>query len=84
MPRITEMFAFVVEDRGPNDEGLVGMQMPDGSWMPFVGADPKRVASLMPLAQEIADRYQKPVRILRFTTRGEFGIITPAPFERTA
>jgi hypothetical protein len=90
MPRITEMFAFVVEDTGPDDEGIVahfiriGATTDAGYWMPLVGADPARVASLMPLAQEVADRFQKPVRILRFTTRGEFGIIAPAPFERTA
>lgn len=25
MPRIEEMYAFVVEDTGPNDEGVIGI-----------------------------------------------------------
>lgn len=47
MPRIEEMYAFVAEDSGPDDEGVVGMATKSG-WMPLVGADMARVESLKP------------------------------------
>lgn len=46
MPKISEMFAFVVADKDADDEGIMGIQMPDGVFMPLVGADMKRVDSL--------------------------------------
>lgn len=70
MPKITEMFAFVVEDKGPGDEGVMGV-CKDGQWMPLVGADLKRVASLRPIANEIAALTGKPYRVLHFTLKGE-------------
>lgn len=52
MPRIEEMYAFVTEDSGPDDEGIVGMSTESG-WMPLVGADMARVESLKPIARNI-------------------------------
>ncbi|GAH83034.1 unnamed protein product, partial [marine sediment metagenome] len=49
MPRIEEMYAFVAEDTGPDDEGVVGVNTGCG-WMPLVGADMARVESLKPIA----------------------------------
>lgn len=72
MPRIEEMFAFVVEDSGPDDEGIIGMNTGTG-WMPLVGADMARVESLKPIARKIGMAAGKRVKILRFTQREEFG-----------
>lgn len=66
MPKITEMFAFVVADKDENDEGVMGMMAGNGQWMPFVGADIKRVEVLTPFADEISKRIGKPYKILRF------------------
>ena len=68
MPRITEMYAFVAEESGPDDEGIVGMKLAD-SWMPFVGADMKRVDSLKPLALDIAQKTGKKIKLVHFTHR---------------
>jgi len=68
MPRITEMYAFVAEESGPDDEGIVGMDL-GNSWMPFVGADMKRVDSLKPLALDIAKMPGKKVKLAHFTNR---------------
>lgn len=74
MPRIKEIFAFVAEDSGPDDEGITAM--PVGHiWMPMVGADMARVNSLRPVAAKIARRTGKPVKILRFSHREELGVI---------
>lgn len=68
MPRIEEMFAFISEDQGPEDEGLVGMSL--GQWIyPLVGADMARVESLRPHAKKIAQMTGKKIRLIRFTSR---------------
>ena len=48
MPRITEMFAFIAEDEGPGDEGVIAHNVPGRAWgtvvhLPLVGADMARV-----------------------------------------
>ena len=58
MPLIEELFAFCAEE-APGDEGVCGWQLDDGSWMPLVGADMKRVESLRPLAKIIAKSTNK-------------------------
>ncbi|TET42665.1 MAG: hypothetical protein E3J66_03215 [Dehalococcoidia bacterium] len=75
MPRIEEMYAFVAEDSGPDDEGVVGF-MADTGWMPMVGADMDRVESLKPIAEHIARTTSKRIKLLRFTNREELGLIT--------
>jgi len=68
MPKIEKMFAFVAEDAGPDDEGIMGMSM--GSiMMPFVGADQARIKSLLEHAQYIKRKTGKPFRILEFSVR---------------
>lgn len=76
MPRIAEMFAFVTEDTGPEDEGIVAMGI-GGMLMPLVGADLERTQSLMPHAQGIADQTGKQIRIYKFTGREQIGTIEP-------
>lgn len=74
MPKIEEMFAFVTEDSGPEDEGIVGMNTGAG-WMPLVGADMARVESLKPIAKQIAAVTGKRIKILHFTQREELGCV---------
>ncbi len=33
MPRIEEMYAFVAEDTGPDDEGVIGIQTAPGDFV---------------------------------------------------
>lgn len=70
MPKITEMFAFIAEDAGPDDEGIIGFTTPTG-WMPMVGADMKRVDSLRPIAAGVAKDLGKRVKLIHFTNREE-------------
>ena len=72
MPRIEEMFAFVGEDSGPDDEGVVGMNTGAG-WMPLVGADMARGESLRPIARDIAAQSGKKIKLLHFTHREDLG-----------
>ncbi len=79
MPKITEMYAFIVEDSGPNDEGVVAIASEEGTmgkiWLPLVGADMARVESLKPLAAGIGKQIGKKVRLIHFTQRENLGEI---------
>jgi len=75
MPAINQMYAFVSEDSGPDDEGIVGFHT-DTGWMPMVGADMDRIKSLKPIAQAIAKETGKKIKVLCFTNREELEIIT--------
>lgn len=70
MPRIKEMFAFITEENGPGDEGLIGIAM-NGQWMPFVGADMERANALKPLARSIGEATHKKIKLVRFSVREE-------------
>lgn len=74
MPRIEEMYAFVAEGSGPEDEGIIGMTTNSG-WMPLVGADMARVESLKPIARNIGVATGKKIKILHFTQREDLGFI---------
>ncbi len=64
-----KMFAFVAEDAGPDDEGILGMRMDNGEWMPFVGADQARIKSLLPFAKIVSKDMNTSFRILEFSVR---------------
>ncbi|MBA7670703.1 hypothetical protein ES703_78850 [subsurface metagenome] len=70
MPRIEEMYAFVAEDSGPDDEGVVAMSA-GAVMLPLVGADMARVESLKPIARDIAAQTGKKIKLLHFTHREE-------------
>ncbi len=74
MPRIDSLYAFVAEDSGPEDEGIIGVQTEQG-WLPLVGADMARVEALRPLAKSIGQQTGKTIKLLHFETRKEVEII---------
>ena len=81
MPRIDEMYAFIVEDSGPDDEGVIGIQSMEGDsgyrlWLPLVGADIARVNSLRPIARGIGRKIGKKVTLVHFTNRQDIEIVT--------
>ena len=57
MPRIEEMYAFVAEDSGPDDEGVVGMATGSG-WVPLERA----IGIEKPKNSERARALEKPKR----------------------
>lgn len=70
MPKITEMFAWIQEDSGPDDEGVLTWKFGD-NWLPLVGADIDRVKSLREFALAVRVITGKPVKLVRFTNRIE-------------
>lgn len=76
MPKIEEMYAFVMDDEEPDDEGIIGMNA-GPLLLPLVGADMDRVNSLKDAAQTISNVAGKPVKILKFEKRSQIGVIEP-------
>ena len=80
MPKIKEMYAFIVEDSGPDDEGVIGIESMEGTsghiWLPLVGADMARVESLKPMARDIGHQIGKRVTLVHFTNREDLEVIT--------
>lgn len=77
MPKINELFAFIFADSGPDDEGVPSYTLPNGMTFPLLGADPARIDSLRPMAQEMSRRLGKPVVLARFTQREDVELIEP-------
>ena len=70
MPSIDRMYAFVADDGGPSDEGVMAFIAPGtGQWMPMVGADLDRIKSLLPMAESISHQTGKPFKVLLFENR---------------
>jgi len=64
--KIEKMYAFVAE----NDEGEGVMAFKSSNtWMPMVGADFKRIDSLLSIAQEMSKVSGQKFRILQFDNR---------------
>ena len=74
MPKIEEMYAFIIQDTGPDDEGVIGIMTKNG-WLPLVGADMARVESLKPIARGIGNRMGKKVKLVHFTGCEDLGVI---------
>lgn len=78
MPRISELWAFIAEDAGPDDEGVVAEFRPETSaWVSLVGADRARMDSVRARAQDIANASGKRLKLVRFTVREELEVIVP-------
>ena len=75
MPKIEQIYAFIAEDTGPDDEGVTGFATGMG-WMPMVGADIDRIESLKPIAQQIAKSTGKKIKLIKFTNREEVETIS--------
>jgi hypothetical protein len=76
MPKINALWAFLAVDED-GDEGVIGFQAGDGP-VPLVGADENRVESYRELATLTALASGLTVRLVKFSTREELEVFTPA------
>lgn len=76
MPRITELYAYVMADTDEDDEGVPGFS--SGDWLlPMMGADLARAESLREIAQKMANDSGKPVKLIRSTDIETIDTIQP-------
>lgn len=78
MPRITDLFAWVVADTDENDEGVPAFTAANGLMMPLMGADLERAESLRREAQRVAAITGKPVKLIHSTGIEVLETVTPA------
>lgn len=76
MPKITELYAWVVADTGPDDEGVPAFTTSQGA-LPMMGADMERAVSLRPMAVNVAQQLGRPVKLIRSTGIEIVEIIQP-------
>ena len=72
--KIEEMYAFIATEED-GQEGICAFQIKSGLWMPMVGADLKRVASLRPMAEAISKATGKQIEVCKFTNRQHLEMI---------
>ncbi len=72
MPRVTEVYAFIGTGKGPDDEGIVLL----GN-IPLVNTDVDALTILKPVAQKLASRAGKEIRLVKFVGRVEVETIKP-------
>lgn len=79
MPKIEAMYAYITHEKGdPDDEGVTAFLPPSThQWMPMVGADEKRMASLRPMAQELANASGQTITLVKFSVRTDLETIDP-------
>ncbi len=73
--RITRCWIYAAVDKG-GAEGVVGIRLKDGGWMPAIATDERRRDFLRPIVESIARESGRTVRLICLTTREvieEFG-----------
>ena len=64
--KIEKMYAFVAENE--DGEGVMAFWS-NSTWLPMVGADFKRIGSLLPIAEDVSKLSGKKFRIIQFDNR---------------
>jgi len=83
MPKIEAIYAYISHEKGdPDDEGVTAF-LPglSGQWVPMVGADEKRMASLKPIAQGLANASGQTITLVKFSVRTDLEAIDPKRVE---
>jgi hypothetical protein len=67
MPKIEELYAYVLADKDENDEGVPAVRLGD-TILPLMGADMERmVGRLREVAQSEANRTGKEIKLIKST-----------------
>jgi hypothetical protein len=68
MPRIDAIWAFLSVDEKDGNEGVTAATI-GNHLVPLIAADEKRLASLRPIAQNMAERFGMKIRLVKFHVR---------------
>jgi hypothetical protein len=73
--KIDALYAFIsVDENGM--EGICAFKSQAG-WMPMVASDPDRVASIIPIAREMARAGKKEIKLIKVSVREDIETISP-------
>lgn len=76
MPRIGSIWAYLSVDASGNEGVCAAPLMGPGSLVPMIAADQARLASLTPIAEQIAEFTGMTITLVEFTARVEHRAIT--------
>ena len=74
--KIVKMYAWIATEPD-GGEGVVAIRLPDGMWMPLVGADRERIDSLRKQAVGIMRDTNMPIALKEFSTCTVLEELTP-------
>jgi hypothetical protein len=74
---VTELYAYVVADADEDDEGVPAFLGPASTWMPMMGADRERAEQLRPVAEEMARRSGKEIKLVRSVALEVVDVVAP-------
>jgi hypothetical protein len=74
---IEHVYLFVSVDEEDGNEGVIACSMGPVPLMPMIAADEKRLEQLIPRAEEIAKRTNKPIRLIKLSNREVIRDIKP-------
>jgi hypothetical protein len=74
--RIQSLTAYVAVDPADDSEGVVGHLLADGTTMPLIGADEKRLEDLRPYAEHVAQMTGQTIKLVRFSVREDLEVIS--------
>jgi hypothetical protein len=75
--RIETLTAYVAVDPKDGDEGIIGHALSEGTMMPLIGADAKRIEDLRPYAEQVAAATGQQIKLVRFSVREELATLNP-------
>lgn len=76
--RVTKAWGFLTVDPDDDEEGFAAFATPNGTILPMVATDQRRLEQLRPLAAGWVARFGRPVRLVEFTGMRELETIHPA------
>lgn len=65
MPKIMELYAYVMADKDDNDEGAPAVEGPHAMVWPLMGADLERARGLREIAMRVARERGKCIKLVR-------------------
>lgn len=74
--RLSTVHAFIAVDE-EGEDGIIGMMMPNGQWMPFVAGDETRLKELKELAKIVAEKSKVQVKLVKFSNRENVEMLIP-------
>jgi hypothetical protein len=76
MKQIDTIHAWVAFDTRDQTEGVCAFLMGQ-SWVPLVAADPERLASIRPMAEQICNESGMTLKLIRLSVREEIEEMRP-------
>lgn len=73
--RIAKLHAYVAIDENGEEGVCAAYNHATNTWMPMVCADEARIKSFRPIAENMAKKFGRPIKLVCFTVRKDVEVI---------